>query len=57
MYYTKSSPAGMHRPEQLCNGLIEMTANALSGSVVSLLLLAAQGDKNLELNIRQTIRK
>ena len=38
-----------------CAGLIEMTANALSGGVVALMLLAIQKD-NLELNIKQAIK-
>lgn len=55
-YHTKSSPAGMHRPGQQCNGLIKMTANALSGDVAGLMLLAVQRD-NLELSINQAITK
>jgi hypothetical protein len=46
----------MHRPSQQCNGLIKMTANALSGDVTGLMLLAVQRD-NLELSINQAIAK
>jgi hypothetical protein len=56
-YYTKFSPTGMHKPGQQCNGLIEMTANALSGGVVALMLLAVQKDHNLELSIKYAITK
>jgi hypothetical protein len=56
MYCTKFFPAGMQKPGQQCNGLIEITANALSGGVVALMLLAVQRD-NLELSINQAIRK
>ena len=45
----------MQRHGQRCAGLIEMTANALSGGVVALMLLAVQRD-NLELSIKQAIR-
>jgi hypothetical protein len=46
----------MNKPSQRCDGLIEMTANALSDSVVALMLLAVQRD-NLELSIKYAIRK
>jgi hypothetical protein len=49
-------PAGMNKPTQRCDGLIEITANALSGSVVALMLLAVQRD-NLELSIKYAIGK
>jgi len=55
MYYTKFSSARMHDPGQQCNGLIEMTASALSGSVVTLILLAVQRDYNMELSINHAI--
>jgi hypothetical protein len=55
-YCTKFSPAGMHKPGQRCNDLIEMTANALSGGVVALMLLAVQRD-NLELSISHAVRR
>jgi hypothetical protein len=56
MYCTKFSPTGMHKHGQQCIGLIKMTANALSGGVVALMLLAVQRD-TLELSINQAIRK
>ena len=45
----------MHRPDQKCTGLIEATANALSGSAVPLMLVAVQRD-NLELSVKQAIK-
>jgi hypothetical protein len=48
-------PAEMQRPGQRCADLVEMTADALSGDVVALMLLAVQKD-NLELNIKQAIK-
>jgi hypothetical protein len=47
-------PADMDKPGKRCTPLLEETANALSGSVVSLMLLSVQKD-NLELNIKQAI--
>jgi len=46
----------MQKHEQRCPGLIEMTANALSDGAVALMLVAVQRD-NLELNIKQAIRR
>ena len=57
MYSTRLSPTGMHKPDQQCNGLIEITANSLSGGVVALMLLAVQRDHNLELSINFAIRR
>jgi hypothetical protein len=57
MYPTKLPPAGMHKPGQQCNGLIDITADALSAGVVPLMLLAVQRDRNLELSIDYAIRK
>jgi hypothetical protein len=48
-------PIEMQKHGQRCAGLIEMTANALSGSVVTLMLVAVQRD-NLELSIKQAIK-
>jgi hypothetical protein len=45
----------MNKPGQRCTELMEITANALSGNVVALMLLAVQRD-NLELNISQAVR-
>ena len=47
---------GMHKPEQRCSDLIEVTANALSGGGVALILVAVQRD-NLELSIKQAIKR
>ena len=44
----------MHKPDQKCSNLIEVTANALSGGVVALMLIAVQRD-NLELSVNQAI--
>ena len=55
-HYTNLYTAGMHRPDQRCNGLIELTASTLSGGAVALMLLAVQRD-NLELSINQAIRR
>ena len=41
--------------DQRCTDLIEVTANALSGGVVALMLLAVQRD-NLELSITQAVK-
>jgi len=45
----------MHKPDQRCTDLIEMTANTLSGGVVALMLMAVQRD-NLELSIKLAIK-
>jgi hypothetical protein len=47
---------GMHIAGKRCTDLIEMTANALSGDVVALMLLATQKD-SLELSINQAIQR
>ena len=44
----------MHKQDQRCTDLIEVTANALSEDVVALMLMAVQRD-NLELSIKQAI--
>ena len=44
----------MHKHDQQCTELIEVTANALSGDVVALMLLAVQRN-NLELSIKDAI--
>ena len=46
----------MQKHRESCAGLIEMTADALSGSVVALMLLAVQKD-SLELSIKQAIQR
>ena len=47
-------PVDMQKPGQQCAGLIEMTANALGGGAVTLMLVAVQRD-NLALSIKQAI--
>ena len=49
-------PTEMQKHGQRCAGLIEMTADALSGGVVALMLVAVQRD-NLELSIKQAIKR
>ena len=46
----------MQKHGQGCAGLIEMTADALSGAVVAVMLVAVQRD-NLELSIKQAIKR
>ena len=46
----------MQKHRESCAGLIETTADALSGRVVALMLLAVQKD-NLEINIKQAIKR
>ena len=53
MYNANFCPVEMHKPGQLCSGLIEMTSKALSRGV-ALILLAIQKN-NLELNIKRAI--
>jgi len=48
-------PADMQKQGRRCVSLVETTANALSGDVVSLMLVAVQRD-NLELSIKQAVR-
>ena len=45
----------MHKHDQQCTDLIEVTANALSAGIVALMLMAVQSD-NLELSIKQAIK-
>ena len=44
----------MHRHGQRCINLIEVTANALSGGGVALMLAAVQRD-NLELSVKKAV--
>ena len=46
----------MQKHGQQCAGLIELTANALSGDTIALMLVAVQ-KYNLELSINQAIRR
>ena len=48
-------PIEMQRHGQRCTGLIEVTADGLSGGVVALMIVAVQRD-NLELSIKQAIK-
>jgi hypothetical protein len=45
----------MNKPGQRCMPLLEKTVDALSGNVVSLMLLSVQKD-NMELNITQAVK-
>jgi hypothetical protein len=56
MYYANFTSQEMQKPGQRCNGLIEITASALTGGAVALMLLAVQRD-NLELSINHAIRR
>jgi hypothetical protein len=56
VYRANHCPAGMDKPGQKCTALIEMTADALSRNVVSLILVAVQRN-NLELSINQALTK
>ena len=51
-----SCPAGMHKPDERCSNLIETTANALSGGIVAIMLMAVQRN-NLELSVKQAIKR
>ena len=46
----------MHKPDQQCTELIEMTAKALSDDVVALMLKDVQRD-NLELCVKQAVER
>ena len=46
----------MHKPDERCSNLIEVTADALSGGVVALMLMAVQSD-NLELSVKQAVKR
>ena len=54
--FSNFCPAGMHRPGQRCPGLIELTANLLSGGVVAPMLAAVQKD-NSEVSIDHVIKR
>ena len=56
VYCANLCPAGMHITGERCNALIEMTASALSGEAVALMLVAAQ-KSGLELSINQAVRR
>ena len=44
----------MHKHDQRCTDLVEVTANALSGGVVVLMLMAVQRD-NLKLSVTKAV--
>ena len=46
----------MHKPDQSCSDLIDVTANALSGGTVALMLMAVQRD-SLKLSVKQAINR
>ena len=48
-------PLEMQKEGQRCTDLIEVTAKALSGRVIALMLVAVQRD-NLEFSIKQAIQ-
>jgi hypothetical protein len=54
-YCIKIYPIDMQKQGQQCTDLIEMTANSLSSSAITLMLVAVQRD-NLGLSIQQAIR-
>jgi hypothetical protein len=56
VYHANLRPVGMHIPGQKCTTLLEMTASALSGDVVALMLVAAQ-KSGLELSISQAVKR
>ena len=49
-------PAEMHKPDERCSDLIEVTANALSADIVTLMLVAVQRG-NLELSVKLAIKR
>ena len=56
VYHANRLCAGMHIAGRTCTDLIEMTANALSGDVAALMLVAVQKN-SLELSIQQAIKR
>ena len=56
VYFTNFGPAGMHKDNERCTDLIKLTANSLSGGVVTLMLVAVQKN-NLEVSIDHAIEK
>jgi hypothetical protein len=55
MYYADFCRVEMHKHGQRCTDLLEVTANALSGGAVALILLTIQKDV-LELNIKEAVK-
>ena len=56
LYFANFSPAEMHKDGQQCTDLITLTANSLSGDVVTLMLVAVQKD-NLEVSLNHAIKR
>ena len=56
LYFANFYPAGMHKDDQRCTDLVTLTANSLSGGVVTLMLIAVQKD-NLEVSINHAIKR
>jgi hypothetical protein len=54
VYCANFCPAEMHKLGQPCTELIEITANALSGATIALMLAAVQRD-SMELSIKQAV--
>jgi hypothetical protein len=46
----------MHKADQRCTDLITLTANSLSGGVITIMLVAVQKD-NLEVSINHAIKR
>ena len=55
IYWADCCPVELHKHGQRCTDLIKTTADALSGSVVALMLLTVQ-KHNLELNVNQAVK-
>ena len=56
LYFANFCYAEMHKPDQRCTDLIELTANSLSVDVVALMLAAVQKD-NLEVSINHAVKQ
>jgi len=56
LYFSNPCPAGMHKNDQRCPGLIKLTANLLSGDVVAPMPTAVQKD-NSEVSINHVIKR
>ena len=52
--HVNACPIEMHKHNERCTELIEVTANALSGGAVALMLIAVQRD-NLELSVKKAV--
>jgi len=56
LYFANFCPAGMHKDDQRCTDLIQLTANSLTSGGVALMLIAVQKD-NLEISINYAIEQ